>query len=52
MRSLISCDKIKTRHFISIRHFTLDLCAKNDGGQSGRSICDIYPKEVELKIKH
>ena len=35
-KSLICSDKIK--------RFINDLCAVNDGGEFGRSICDIYPK--------
>ena len=30
----------------------LDLYAINHGGESGRSICDVYPKELELKAEH
>ena len=41
-KSLISSDKIK--------RFINDLCAVNDGGEFGRSICDIYPKQVEIKV--
>ena len=50
--SLIYSDKIKQRHFNSTKCFIDDLCTINDGGQSGRSICDIYPKELELKVKN
>ena len=28
-----------------------DLCAINDGGELGRSFCNIYPKELELKVE-
>ena len=52
MSSLISSDKIKARHFHSLKRFTDDLCAINDGGEFERSICDIYPKELELKFEH
>ena len=30
------------------KRFIDDLCTTNDGGKFGRSICDIYPKELEL----
>ena len=45
MSSLISSDKIKARHFLSINCFIDDLCAINDGGEVGRSICEIYSKD-------
>ena len=45
--SLISFDKIKARHFHSTRHFIVDLYAIN-----GKSIFDIYPKELEVKVGH
>ena len=47
MSSLISFDKIKARHFHSIKRFIDDLWAINDGGEFGRSLCDIYPNELE-----
>ena len=50
--SLISCDKIKTRHFHSTKHLIDDLCAINDCREFGKSFCDIYPKELELKVEH
>ena len=52
MSSLISCDKIKARHFHSTKRFIDDLCAINDSGEFGRSICEIYPKELELTVEH
>ena len=52
MSSLISSDKIKTRHFHSAKRFIDDLCTINDSGDFGRSICDIYPKGLELKAEH
>ena len=52
MPSLTPTDKMKARHFHSTKCFIDDLCAINDGGELGRSICDIYPKELELKVKH
>ena len=52
MSSLISSDKVKARHFHSAKHFIDDLSAINDGGEFGRSVCDIYPKEIELKVEH
>ena len=50
--SLISSDKIKARHFHSTKHFIDDLSAINYGGEFGRSICEIYPKELEHKVEH
>ena len=52
MSSLISSDKIKARHFYSAKLFIDDLCAINDCGEFGRTICEIYPKELEFKVKH
>ena len=52
MPSPISSDKIKARHFDLTRHFIDDLCAINDNGEFKRSICDIYPKELQLKVGH
>ena len=52
MSSLISSDKIKARHFHSLKRFIDDLCAINDGGEFERSICNIYPKELGLKFEH
>ena len=51
MSSLISSDKIKARHFHSRKRFIDDLYAINDGGEFERSVCEIYPKELELKVK-
>ena len=50
--SLISSDKIKARHFYLTKRFIDDLCAVNDGGELGKSICEIYPQECELKVEH
>ena len=50
MPSLVSFDKIKAKHFHSSKCFIDDLY--NDGGQIGRSICEIYSKELELKVEH
>ena len=50
--SLISSDKIKARHFYLTKRFIDDLCAVNDGGGLGKSICEIYPQECELKVEH
>ena len=52
MSSLISSDKIKGRHFHSTKRFTDDLCAINDDGEFERSICEIYPRVVELKFEY
>ena len=52
MSSLIFSDKIKARHFHLTKRFIDDLCAINDGREFERSICDIFPKELKLKIEH
>ena len=52
MSSLISSDKIKTRHFHSTECFIDDLCAISDGGEFVRSICEVYPKKLELKVEN
>ena len=52
MLSLISSNKIKARHFRSTKRFINYLCALNGGGEFGSSICQIYPKELELKVEH
>ena len=44
MPTLISSDKIKVRHWWSRRY--------KYGGEFGRSICEMYPKERELKVEH
>ena len=46
MSSLISSDKIKTRHFHSTKRFIDDLCVINDGGEFEKSIYVIYPKDI------
>ena len=52
MSSLIDSNKIKARHFHSTKCFIDDLSAINDGGEFERSVCEIYPKELELKVEH
>ena len=52
MKSLISSNKPKARHFHCTKRFIDDLCAVNDGGEFGRSYLDIYPQELELKVEH
>ena len=52
LSSLISSDKIKVRRFHSTKRFIDDLCTINDSGEFVRSICDIYPKELELRIEY
>ena len=47
-----SSDKIKERCFHSVKRFIDNLCAINDDRELGMSICDIYPKELELKFKN
>ena len=50
--SLISSDKIKARHFHSKEGFIDDLCSINDTREFGRSICEKYVTELELKVEH
>ena len=52
MPSLSSFNKIKARPFHSTKRFIDDVCGRNDGAEFGRSICEIYLKEVELKVEH
>ena len=52
MSSLISSNEIKARHFHSPRHFIDNLCTINGGGEFERSICEIYPKELEHKVEN
>ena len=47
-----SSDKIKARHFHSTKGFIDCLCTINDGGEFGRPVFDIYPKELDLKGEH
>ena len=49
MSSLITSDKIKTRHFHST-NFVDDLYSINDGGELGRFFYE-YPKDPKLKVK-
>ena len=48
--SLISSDKNqgKTFPFYKALHWWII----NDGGKFERSICEVYPKELELKVEH
>ena len=50
--SLIFSNKIKARHFQSTKCIIDDLCVTNDDGEFGRSICEIYPKELERKVEN
>ena len=50
--SLLTSDKVKARRFHSRKRVIDNLCAINDGGEFERSIFDIYPKELELKVEH
>ena len=52
MSSLISTDKIKARHFHSGKCFIDYLCTINYGEDFGKSICEIYLKDLELKVEH
>ena len=51
MSSRCFSDKIKARHFYSKKCFIGNFCTINDGGVFGRKICEIYPKEVKIKIE-
>ena len=51
MPSLIYSDKITARIFHSTRHLIDDLYAINDGGEFGKSIYVIYPKELQVKVE-
>ena len=50
--SLIYSNKIKAWYFYSTKRFIDDFFTVNDVGEFGRSICDIYSKELELKVEH
>ena len=51
MSDLTASDKVKARHFHSIKRFIDDLCALNDGGEFGGVCQDFYPSELELKVE-
>ena len=40
------------RYLHSTKRFIANLCTINDGGEFRRSICDIYLKDLEPKVKH
>ena len=44
--------KIKARHIHSTKHLLDDLYAINNGGEFGRSLFVIYPKELEVKVEN
>ena len=50
--SLLTCDKVRARHFHSTNRFIDDLCAMNDGGEFGRSWNTIYPPQLHVKREH
>ena len=52
MNSLIKNDITRARKFHGCSRFIDDLCSLNDSGEFGRSYCDIYPSELELKCEH
>lgn len=52
MISLISSDEINARHFHSTKLLIDGLCVINDSGELGRSFCDIYPKDLGMKVQH
>ena len=49
---LIGSNKIKARKFHAVKRFIDDILALNDGGEFGRNHNNIYPVELELKLKH
>ena len=52
MSSQISSDKLKARHFHSTKQIINDVSAINDGREFGRSVSDVYPKELRLQVKY
>ena len=51
MRSLIYSHITKASHFRSTKHSIDDLYAINDGGEFGKSLYVIHPKELEVKVE-
>ena len=43
---------MKARHFDSTKRFIDDLYVINDGEEFRRSICEMHPTELELKVQH
>ena len=43
---------MKARHFNSTKRFIGDLDGGDGGGEFGRPICEMYPKERKLKVEH
>ena len=52
MADIIASDKVKARHFHSVKRFIDELLALNDGGEFGNVYKDIYPSELELKVEY
>ena len=52
MSSLTYSYEIKARHIYSTKNLLGDLYAINDGGEFGRSLYVIYPKELEVKVEN
>ena len=50
--SIIFSAKIKAILFYSRKLFIDSLCAINDSAEPWRSICEINPKQLELKVEH
>ena len=50
--SIIFSAKIKAILFYSRKLFIDSLCAINDSAESSRSVCEINPKQLELKVEH
>ena len=52
IRNLIRINKFSGRQFHSASRFIDDLYALNNGGKFGKAFLEIYPKELELNLKH
>ena len=51
MSEFISTDKVKARHFHATKRFIDDLGTLNDGDVFNDVYKDIYPPELQLKVK-
>ena len=49
---LMSSDKGRAMKFSHGTHFTDDECNLNDDDAFGRSFCETYPNDLELKCEH
>lgn len=52
MPSIISSDKVKSRHFHLTKGFIDDVFAINNGRELRRCFCDISSKDFELNFEH